>query len=178
MQTEWGVLLLRRAPDNDRDEDVTRSEYEEGMYVSGFNLDGRSPMVTMPVPQHLRWCDDPRCRLLYGAATCFESWLNCKRAQPNNPMITVSEKYGFTNVIDLRESPRCVLHRVVNEFNAHQSGSVFNFQQYCSKILEYHQSWIEHMRSKGWDWDSFCTGETSADARAWAFFQECVLIIT
>ena len=173
MVTDWGVLLLRRAPDNDRDEDVTLCQYEEGMYARGFNLDGRSPMVTMPVPQNLRWCDDPRCRLLYGAATCFESWLRCKKAQPQNPMITVSEKYGFTNVIDLNPlSPRCVLSWVVNEFNAHLSGSVFNFQQYCATILEYHTSWTDHMASKGWTWDSFGTGETSADARTWAFLQD------
>ena len=177
MITPWGVLLLRRAPDNDRDEDVTRDGYEQGMYTRGFNLDGRSPMVTFPVPHDKRWCDDDRARLLYGAATCFEAWLRAKAKQPLNPYITITEQTGFNNVIDLHpRCPRVVLTWVVNEFNAHQSGSMFNLQQYQAKLHEYHAAWRDHMKKKGWDWDSFGTGETSQDNRCWAFLKALVLL--
>ena len=66
---------------------------------------------------------------------------------------------------------------MVNEFNAHQSGSMFNLQQYQAKLHEYHAAWRDHMKKKGWDWDSFGTGETSQDNRCWAFLKAPVLLL-
>ena len=46
MLTEWGIVLLRRGPHNDRG-DLDQDEYVTKMYGVGFNLDGRSPMVLL-----------------------------------------------------------------------------------------------------------------------------------
>ena len=99
--TPFGVVLALRAPENDRDEDTTRDEYEEGMRSYGYNTDGRSPMLVMRVEESSRWVDSPYCALIYAAATGSEAWYSGKQKDPTNANLCVTEVTGFTNVIEI-----------------------------------------------------------------------------
>ena len=99
--TPFGVVLALRAPENDRDEDTTRDEYEEGMRSYGYNTDGRSPMLVMRVDESRRWVDSPYCALIYAAATGSEAWYSGKQKDPTNANLCVTEVTGFTNVIEI-----------------------------------------------------------------------------
>ena len=166
--TPWGILLLRRAPDNDRNECIARAKYKNGMFKDGFNLDGRSPMVLMPVPEPDKWTSDARARYVYGAATCWEAWVDAKREQPDNPQLTISETTGFTGCIDLRtQTPSQVRRWIVVEWNKHQKGSGFNIQQYVNWIREYKTGFKAYMEEMGWNNDSFGVGPASRDSRMW-----------
>ncbi len=152
MVTPWGVLLLRRAPGNRVGEGVNRDRYEKGMYVKGFHLESRSAMILLEVPDCERWCNDPRARWVYGAATCWESWLQAKRKQPNNPQLTISEKIGFPRCIDLRpKTPSDIRSWCCNQWNSNQSDSEFNVVQYAAKIQDYATGFLQHMSDNGWD---------------------------
>ncbi len=171
--TPYGIALLRRAPDNARNQVVTRASYEGGMYTKGFNLDGRSPMVLLPVPDELKWCDDLRSRLVYAAATCWEAWLAAKMKQPTNPQLTVSERTGFTGCIDLRaKTPRQIFVWCTREWNQYQSGAGFDLNQYVARIDEYGVGFKAFMKQNEWDWNCFGTGEASQDARTWRWLKE------
>ena len=166
--TEWGVLLLRRAPDNDRNEKVSRANYKAGILKIGFNLQGRSPMMLWPVPPHLKWTNDPRARFVYAAATCWEAWTDAKIEEPNNPQVTISERTGFPGCIDLRaRTTKEIRVWCVNEWNSHQRGSAFNVQQYCNRLVQYKVGFKAHMDKNGWNDDSFGTGAASRDSRTW-----------
>ena len=162
-----------RAPENDRNECVTRAIYHAGMIKDGYEPDARSPMVLRPVPDHLKWTADPRARLSYAAATCAESWLDAKRQEPSNPQIVITQKVGFTGCIDLRPwTSRPVLKWIVKEWNRHQHGSGFNIQQYCNMLEEYHSGFMSYMKTMEWDWDSFGVGAASVDSRTWEWMTD------
>ncbi len=173
MTTPFGVLLVRRAPENNRDDGVSKSAYQKGILQGGLVLDGRSPMVLWSVPPHQRWCDDPRARLCYGAATCWESWVSAKLKEPTNPQVVITEQTGLTNCIDLRpRTTREIRVWTCLEWNQHQSGTGFTVQQYVAKIFEYEEGFLSLMKANEWDWDSFGTGPSSRDSRTWEWLRE------
>ncbi len=170
--TPWGILLCRRAPDNNRNECVSRSLFQDGMYVTGYNLEGRSPMILFAVPEELKWTKDPRSRLVYGAATCYEAWVDAKRAQSDNAQINITIKTGFLNCIDLRGRTTSEIRRwCCLEWNKHQSGSGWNVQQHVDMFLEYKNGFKKHCHDNKWTKDSFGTGPASRDSRCWEWLK-------
>ena len=102
--TPHGVVLVRRAPENNRDEDASRQEYEDGMVSYGYNSDGRAPMILMRAHEHERWVASDFCAWAYAAATCSEAWYGGRQKFPDNKNLAITQVTGFTNIIEIVRS--------------------------------------------------------------------------
>ena len=126
--TDNGVALVRRGPENARDEDTSRDEYTEGMPHWGLNNDGRSPMIVMRAQPNERWVESEWCAWAYASATVTESWYIAKQRWPDNELINVTVYIGFTNVIEIVECcPSDVLLWLVREWNRWQVSFLGSF---------------------------------------------------
>ena len=72
LQTEWGIVTCRRAPENrDRESDVNREHMKATMKKEGYDPTKRSPPMVMRVPVAQRWNDSEHNYWLFGAASCL-----------------------------------------------------------------------------------------------------------
>ena len=125
----------------------------------------------MRVDEGQRWVDSPYCAFCYAAATCLESWHIAILDEPENKLLQVTQRVGFTNVIELvKKTPSDVLLWIVKEWNRWNTGSGWNLQQQISEIKRYDQQWSTKKKKEGWIGNfKWGTGELSHDKQMWEY---------
>ena len=130
--TDWGVVLIKRPPANDRNEGQSRKTYYKGIVHEGYNPEGRSPPVMKKVKAILAWVapEFGTCFWSLASATTTEAWVDAKRAAPNKQCVTVTEKVGIPSILVHEDATDDVDTYIIREQNRWQDGSDFNVQQY------------------------------------------------
>ena len=89
---EQGVRLVRRAPENNRDEGLSREEYFLSIAKNGYNSEGRAPAIVMRCDVNDRWAQSDACYWCYSAATCTAAWYLAREMYPNNVQVQETER--------------------------------------------------------------------------------------
>ena len=175
--TKFGVVLLRRPPANNRDEGVTRDQYEEGMATNGYSATARSPTILLPAAESESWCEGEPCMWVYGGCTCAEAWYGAKMKYSDRACINVTCVHGIQGCVLLWDwTDPVVLSWMVVEQNRWQSGSGYNIQQFMADVTDYSAAWAQHCRDLKLDYKSWGKGPTAPLLRSSACVDFVVLI--